>query len=169
MRCILFTCFIMLCLVSRVQAESGFTEALQTLKQQSLSLDRDLLLLEEKITQPLSIYLSLQVDAKFVLQSMTLTLDNKPLLNVQYTDIERQAMAKGGAQLLYRGALPEGEHQLIAYYQSDKGYQGGSKFSFRKDQASQVIEIQILRGKSRESRLQPSVVINTVAGNTDAK
>ncbi len=162
MRGILITGLLILILISRVQAESAFTEALQTLKQQSLSLDRDLLLLEEKITRPLSIYLSTQVDAKFVLNSMTLTLDDKPLLDIQYTDNERQALAKGGAQLLYRGALPSGEHQLIAYYSSDKGYQGGTKFKFSKGDISQVIEIKILKGNSRESRLKPAVVINTV-------
>lgn len=164
MRGILFTVFLILLMFSRAHAESAFTEAMQSLKQQSLSLDRDLLLLEEKITRPLSIYLSTQVDAKFVLHSMTLTLDGKPLLDVKYSDVERKALAKGGAQLLYRGALSPGEHQLIAYYQSDKGYQGGSKFKFSKDDASQIIEIKILKGNSRESRLQPSVVINTIEG-----
>lgn len=145
--------------ISVVSAEQSINLELQSLKQQSLLLDRDLLLLEDKIKQPFSIYVSQKADAKFALETLTLKLDGKSLLVHRYTTNEHKALKKGGAQLIYKGTLTEGEHKLIAYYRSNKNYQGGGEFEFSKTASSQSIEIFIQKNKSKESRLQPKLFI----------
>jgi len=144
---------------SVASAEQSINLELQALKQQSLLLGRDLLLLEDKIKQPFSIYLSQKTDAKFALETLTLKLDGKPLLTHRYSPNQHKALKKGGAQLIYKGTLSEGEHKLIAYYRSNKNYQGGGEFEFNKKPFSQSIEIFIHKNKSKESRLQPALFI----------
>ncbi|MCW8933945.1 MAG: hypothetical protein OQK98_04395 [Gammaproteobacteria bacterium] len=145
-----------------VYAEQSINHELQTLKQKSLLLDRDLLILDDKIKKPFSIYLSQMTDAKFVLEVMTIKLDDKPLTIHNYTDLERKALKNGGAQLIYKGVLADGTHKIIAYYRSNKDYQGGAEFEFNKSSDSQSIEISINRGESKESRLQPKLSIQAV-------
>jgi len=140
--------------------QSSINLQLQSLKQQSLLLDRDLLILEDKIKKPFSIYLSQITDAKFSLETMTVTLDGKVLLKHEYTDRQNEALKKGGAQLLFKGDIAEGPHKLIAYYRSNKNYQSGAELQFIKKPASQSVEISLLKGKSKESRLQPKVFIS---------
>ncbi len=143
-------------------AEQSINLELQVLKQQSLLLDRDLLIVEDKIKKPFSIYLSQLTDAKFAIETLNIQLDGKQLVRHQYTDIERQALKKGGAQLLFKGSLDEGEHQIIAYYRSNKDYQSGEQFTFNKNSAALAIEISLYKGESKESRLQPKVDIKKV-------
>ena len=149
-------------LPSVVCAEQSINLELQALKQQSLILDRDLLILDDKIKKPFSIYLSQKTDAKFVLEVMTIKLDGKPLLSHNYTDLERKALRKGGAQLLFKGVMADGAHKIIAYYRSNKDYQGGDEFEFIKNSDSQSIEISLKKGDSKESRLQPKLSIQAV-------
>jgi len=144
-------------------AEQSINPELQALKQQSLLLDRDLLVLEEKIKQPFNIYLSLRTDAKFVLETITIKLDGEELHVHKYNKKERLALKKGGAQLLFSGLLSPGSHTLIAYYRSNKDYQAGSEFNFDKSNGSQSIEISLRKGESKESRLQPKVLIEEVS------
>lgn len=148
-----------------VCAEQSINLDLQALKQQSLLLDRDLLILDDKIKKPFSIYLSQTTDAKFVLEVMTIKLDGKPLIIHNYTSLERKALKNGGAQLIYKGVLADGVHKIIAYYRSNKDYQGGDEFEFNNNSDSQAIEISLKRGESKESRLQPKLSIETVKKN----
>jgi len=148
-----------------VYAEQSINLELQALKQQSLLLDRDLLILDDKIKKPFSIYLSQNTDAKFVLEVMTIKLDGKPLISHNYTDLERKALKNGGAQLIYKGVLSDGAHKIIAYYRSNKDYQGGHEIEFKKDSDSQAIEISLKRGESKESRLQPKLSIQIIEKN----
>jgi len=143
-------------------AEQNINPELQLLKQQSLLLDRDLLVLEEKIKKPFSIYLSQKTDAKFVLENIVIKLDGQPLLEHKYNETERKALKRGGAQLLFNGSIPAGQHKLIAYYRSSKNYQGGAEFEFIKKNDAQAIEIVLYKSESKESRLQPNVAIKDV-------
>lgn len=162
MRCTQMIILILMLLPLRGNAETDFAELLQTLKQESLSLDRDLLLLEEQITRPVSIYLTLETDSRFVLEKLVLRLDNKLLMDLRYSGLERNALQEGGAQLIYRGMLSPGPHQLISYYQSDKGHQSGKEYRFVKTDDTHVIEIRIQKTHFKESRLQPVVKISSV-------
>ncbi len=158
----LLNCLLLIAFLSAASAEQSINLELQGLKQQSLLLDRDLLILGDEIEKPFSIYLSQVTDIKFVLETMTIKLDGKPLVSHTYTAKERKALKKGGAQLLYKGTLSDGPHKLIAYYRSNKDYQGGEEFEFNKKSASQAVEISLQKGESKESRLQPGVIINNV-------
>ncbi len=168
MRCTQMIILILLILPLAGNTEPAFVEELQQLKQASLSLDRDLILLEEEITQPLSIYLTLETDSRFVLEKLVLRLDNRSLLSQQYSEEQRKALAEGGAQLLFKGELPAGQHQLIAYYQSDKGYQSGKEYRFVKTDSSLIVEIRIQKTNFKESRLHPVVKIGSVKGVQNA-
>lgn len=163
MRFFQFSLYLLLITSSlEIRAEQSINPELQALKQESLLLDRDLLLLEDKIKQPLSIYLSQATDAKFVLETMVVKLNGELLVGHNYTQKERLALKKGGAQLLYKGVLTEGKHKLISYYRSNKDYQGGTEFEFIKAPGMQVIEISIQKSESKESRLRPAVTIKLV-------
>lgn len=136
-------------------ADLQIHQQLQQLKQQSIALDRDLILLEDKVMQPLSVYVSQFADAKFKLESLVLTLDDKPLAKFTYQNRHRQALEQGGAQLVFKGMVAEGKHTLVAYYTSDKGYQGGVEYTLVKQPMAQSIEFRLLKDQSKESRLRP--------------
>lgn len=149
--------------------DTGYSDALQTLKQQSLALDRDLLMLEEKITQPVSIYLTQNTDTRFVLEKMVLTLGDSINIAHQYTDQQRKALARGAAQLLYSGGLPNGKYQLITYYSSNKGHQGGVEFEFVKSNASRVFELRLQKEQTKESRLRPTLLVSEITSMPSQK
>ena len=132
---------------------------LQRLKQQSLELDRDLLILQDKLKQPLRIFVSQYTDSKFVLEKMTIKLNGRQIVSHEYNEVQRQALTDRGAHLIYQGALQPGVYNLIAYYQSGMNYQGGSEFKFTKSNEAYDIEVILHKNESRESRLQPEVSI----------
>ncbi len=148
---------------------AGFAGALHKLKQQSLILDRDLLLLEQQITQPVSIYLTLDTDSRFVLEKLVVKLDGEDIFSHVYTPVERRALVNGGAQLIYKTALKSGKHSLIAYYQSSKGYQGGTEYRFSKTDDSKVLMLHIHSTESKESRLKPQVKVISLEGERHAR
>ncbi len=180
MRCIPFSLIAVLCVsgllnvTMAAQPESGptqgdFSGALQTLKQQSLELERDLLSLEQQITRPISIYLTLDTDSRYFIEKLVLKLDGQDLLTHEYRLEERQALNQGGAQLLYNAPLEAGKHRLIAYYQSNKGYQGGTEYEFIKTDHSIVLKLHIFSNESKESRLKPLMKIVPLEGGSHAR
>ena len=92
----------------------------QALKLQVIELNRDLLLLEEELLYPprsqVAVYLSLDVDDFFQLDTVELRIDNKVVTHYLYTAQQLSALQRGGVQRLYLGILPQGEHQLSAFF-----------------------------------------------------
>ena len=158
MRCI---CFILICVLAVPgllnASPSGLDSSLQLLKQQALELERDLLILEEQLDHPLVIYLSMDAAHKFKLESLHILLDGEPLQIHEYDSNTRDALRKGGAQLVYSGKLALGQHELIAYYRSNRDHQRGAKLEIHKTLKPTFIEIIIQSQQGTETRLRPEL------------
>lgn len=151
---------VLLALWGMGQAQAGGLDtSLQLLKQQALELERDVLILEEQVEHPLVIYFSMQASSKFRLQSLHILLDGQPLIIHEYDSLTRDALHKGGAQLVYQGRLAAGEHELIAYYRNNRDYQRGSKRVINKTLQAKFIEVVVRQEPGAESRSQPELTI----------
>ncbi len=149
-----------------VNALQSIDQALQALKHQSLLLDRDVLLLEEKINKPLIIYITQRESEQFNLSIFTALLDGRLLVRHKYSKEENKALNNGGAQLLFSGALAKGNHKLTVFYRSHNGTMAGSEFSIKKEGTSSVLEIALGRDGASSS-LQPDVSIHLLDQQPD--
>jgi len=133
----------------------GLDEQVQDIKKDVLELTSELSRLEEKLLFPsntqVSLFVSLNGDKKFVLDSMQIKLDNKVVAQHLYTYKEIEALRAGGVQRIYTGNIKTGGHQLVASFigrtESDNQYQRSEKFTVTKAVGPKFVEIQI-GGKS---------------------
>jgi hypothetical protein len=132
---------------------------LEMLRQQTIELNRDFEIYEESLSKPLVIYFSINADQKFRIKSLRVLLDGKLLKLIEYDDKSRRALDAGGAQLVFSGSVLPGKHELIAYYISDRDYQGGTSRVIQKQDETQYMEIEIQKQNTKKSRLQPDVMI----------
>lgn len=124
---------------------------IQTLKQEVIELNRDLLVLEEELLFPAStqiaVFLSMDVGTLFQLDSVQLKLDDTVVTNYLYTERELQALHRGGVQRLYLGNLRAGKHELVAIFTGkgphDRDYRRGATLTFEKSTGPKYIELQI--------------------------
>jgi hypothetical protein len=124
---------------------------IQTLKQEVIELNRDLLALEEELLFPantqVAVFLSMDVGTLFQLDSVQLKFDNSVVTNYLYTDRELQALYRGGVQRLYLGNLRTGSHELVAIFTGkgphDRDYRRGATVTFDKATGPKYIELQI--------------------------
>jgi hypothetical protein len=124
---------------------------IQSLKQDVIELNRDLLVLEEELLFPAStqiaVFVSMDVGTLFQLDSVQLKLDDTVVSNYLYTDREVQALYRGGVQRLYLGNLRAGKHELVAVFTGkgphDRDYRRGATLTFDKATSPKYIELQI--------------------------
>ena len=94
----------------------GLDEQVQEIKSEVLSIAADLNLLEEKLIYPsstqISVFVSLEENETFRLDSIEVMLEGKPVANHIYTFKELEALQKGGVQRVYTGNIRSGEHDL---------------------------------------------------------
>lgn len=138
---------------------------IQSLKQEAMDLNRDLLVLEEELLFPAStqvaVFVSVDIGTLFDLDSVQLKLDGTVVTNYLYTEREAQALHRGGVQRLYMGNLKTGKHELVAVF-SGKGprwrdYRRGATLTFDKGTDPKYIELQIrdeTRGQQPEFRVK---------------
>jgi hypothetical protein len=138
---------------------------IQSLKQEAMELNRDLLVLEEELLFPAStqvaVFVSVDVGTLFDLDSVQLKLDDSVVTNYLYTERELQALHRGGVQRLYMGNLRTGKHELVAVF-TGKGprwrdYRRGTTLKFDKGTDPKYIELQIrdeTRGLQPEFRVK---------------
>jgi len=143
----------------------GLDTRIQSLKQDAMELNRDLLILEEELLFPAStqvaVFVSVDVGTLFDLDSVQLKLDNAIVTNYLYTEREVQALHRGGVQRLYMGNLKGGQHQLVAVF-TGKGprwrdYRRATALIFDKGTDPKYIELQIrdeTRGLQPEFRVK---------------
>lgn len=132
----------------------------QTLKQDVMELNRDLLALEEELLFPAStqvaVFVSLDVGALFELDAVEVKLDDKVVAHYLYTQREIEALRRGGVQRLYLGNLRTGKHELVAFFTGkgphDRDYRRGATVEFEKQTDPKYIELQI---KDVTRNLQP--------------
>ena len=128
------------------------------LKKQVLSLNRDLFILEEDLLFPantqFSVFLSLDADKLFGLDSVQLRIDDKNVANHLYTDRELEALKRGGVQRLFIGNLTSGEHEIVAIFTgvgpSGRDYRRGKTIVLEKTTEPQFVEFTIEGDSSKE-------------------
>ncbi|HEX9473922.1 MAG TPA: hypothetical protein VF931_07020 [Steroidobacteraceae bacterium] len=139
-------------------------EQVQDLKQQVVDLNKDLFVLEEELLFPantqVAVFLSMDVGAFFGLDSVTLRIDNREVINYLYTPRETAALLKGGVQRLYIGNLKAGTHELVALFggkgPNDRDYRRGASIKFEKGVGAKYLELKI---SDRTRRQQPEFEI----------
>jgi hypothetical protein len=139
-------------------------EQIQDLKQQVVDLNRDLFVLEEELLFPantqVAVFLSMDVGEFFGLDSVTLRVDNREVVNYLYTPREVTALLKGGVQRLYLGNLKAGSHELVALFggkgPNDRDYRRGASLKFDKGVGAKYLELKI---SDRARRQQPEFEI----------
>jgi hypothetical protein len=143
----------------------GLDTRIQSLKQEAMELNRDLLVLEEELLFPAStqvaVFVSVDVGALFDLDSVQLKVDDTIVTNYLYTERETQALHRGGVQRLYVGNLKAGKHELVAVFTGkgprSRDYRRGTTLTFDKSTDPKYIELQIrdeTRGQQPEFRVK---------------
>jgi hypothetical protein len=135
----------------------------ESLKESVLTLNRDLLILEEELLYPASsqvaVYVSMDLGTFFSLDAVKLEIDNKLVVSELYSDKQTKAMFRGGVQRLYMGNLKAGEHEFSAIFTGrgpNKDYKRGAKLVVPKTQEPLVLELKIV---DSEALLQPIFTI----------
>jgi hypothetical protein len=134
-------------------------DQVESLKESVLTLNRDLLILEEELLYPASsqvaVYVSMDLGAYFALDAIKLEIDNKLVASELYTDKQTRALFRGGVQRLYMGNLKAGEHEISAFFTGrgpQQDYKRGAKIVITKDQEPVVLELRIV---DSTAQLQP--------------
>jgi len=143
---------------------SAISRNIQNLKNEVLELNRDLFILEEDLlfsaNTQISVFLSLDVDTLFTLDSVQLKLDDKIVSNYLYTDREIKALNQGGVQKLYIGNITSGEHELTALFigqgPSKRNYKRATTKVIDKSDSAKYVELKIVGNSSKE---QPDFVV----------
>jgi hypothetical protein len=143
----------------------GLDTRIQSLKQEAMELNRDLLVLEEELLFPagtqVAVFVSLDVGTLFDLDSVELKLDNSMVTSYLYTERELRALQRGGVHRLYMGNLRTGKHELVAVFTGQgprwRDYRRGTTLTFDKGTEPKYIELQIrdeTRGQRPEFRVK---------------
>jgi hypothetical protein len=144
---------------SQAQETSQPVSELESLKEAVLTLNRDLLILEEELLYPAStqiaVYLSMDVGEYFDLDGVRLEIDNQLVSAELYSDKQVNALFRGGVQRLYLGNLKSGQHEITAFF-TGKGpfrdYKRGASITVTKRQQPLVLELRIV---DSTAKLQP--------------
>lgn len=132
---------------------------IESLKESTLTLNRDLLILEEELLYPASsqiaVYVSMDLGEFFALDAIKLEINNKLVASELYTDKQTNALYRGGVQRLYVGNLKAGEHEVSAFFTgrgAQKDYKRAAKLVVSKNQEPLVLELRII---DSTTKLQP--------------
>jgi len=141
------------------QAPATSAGQVESLKESVLTLNRDLLILEEELLYPASsqvaIYVSMDLGTYFALDAIKLEINNKLVASELYTDKQTKALFRGGVQRLYMGNLKAGEHEISAFFTGrgpQQDYKRGAKIVITKAQEPVVLELRIV---DSTAQLQP--------------
>jgi hypothetical protein len=164
MQALLLTGLTLLTSSAGAESEPGLSESIQTIKQQTLELNRDLFILEEELLYPsdtqVSVFLSLDVGEFFKLDAVKLSIDGKVVTNYLYTDRQLSALRRGGVHRLYLGNLKSGDHELVAVFTGfgpqGRDFRRGTEISFDKQAGPKHLELKIV---DSEAARQPDFVV----------
>jgi hypothetical protein len=124
---------------------------LQQLKKEVIALNRDLFILEEDLLFPSStqvvVFLAVDVGDYFKLDAVELKIDEQTVTHYLYTQKQQLALAKGGVQKLHLANLPQGKHELTAFFVGvgphDREYKRATTLSFEKGSEAKMLELRI--------------------------
>ena len=123
----------------------------EQLKQDIVNLNRELMKLEEDVLYPLDtqvvIFLGVDENAPFTLESVELLIDKKFATSYLYSDREIQALKRGGVQRLHVGNLTTGGHNIQAVFNGrvadNKFFRSTAKASFSKQAGAKYLELRV--------------------------
>jgi hypothetical protein len=138
----------------------GLDQEVQGLKKDVVDLNRELFVLEEELLFPantqVAVFVSMDVGDFFALDTVTLKIDQKEVINYLYTPREVEALLKGGVHRLYLGNLKVGKHELVAFFSgkgpNDRDYKRGATLKFEKGIGAKYLELKI---NDRQRKQQP--------------
>jgi len=156
--------FSSLTMAENTETAQDINQNIQNLKNEVLELNRDLFILEEDLlfsaNTQVSVFLSMDTDDLFKLDSVQLKLDDKIVSNYLYTEREINALKQGGVQRLYIGNLTSGKHELTAFFigkgPSNRNYKRATTKTIEKSDDAKYVELKIIGDASKE---QPSFVV----------
>ncbi len=127
------------------------SKSIQELKQNVITLNKDLRLMEEKLLFPSStkytIFVSVSSGTFFTLESIKLKLDGKLVSTQIYSEKQRQAMLRGGVHKLYVTNLNEGDHNATLFFtgigSGGRDYKRASTIEFKKGPSGEYLEVAI--------------------------
>lgn len=144
-------------------APSATAGQVESLKESVLTLNRDLLILEEELLYPAStqiaVYVSMDLGKYFALDAIKLEINNQLVASELYTDKQTSALFRGGVQRLYVGNLKSGEHEISAFFTGrgpQQDYKRGAKITINKGQEPVVLELKIV---DSTAQMQPEFSI----------
>jgi hypothetical protein len=144
--------------------EGSLDDRIQAAKADVISLNRDLMVLEEELLFPantqVAVFVSMDIGLLFDLDSVQIKLDDKVVSNYLYTPLEVQALHRGGVQRVYLGNLKAGPHEIVAFFTGkgphNRDYKRGTTIRFDKTTEPKYIELQI---KDDQQKIQPDFVV----------
>jgi len=129
-------------------------EQVQGLKEEVIKINREMLLLQEKLLYPsssqISVFVSLKSSPKFSLDSIELKLNTRPVQKHIYTFRELEALRKQGVHRLYTGNLAVGKHKLAVTVRGrtsgNNSYTRSASFDISKAIGPKLVELRIVSG-----------------------
>lgn len=126
-------------------------EQLESLKQDVLALNLDLLIIEEELLfssgSQLEVFLSVDTGTLFSLDAVKLKVDGKLVASDLYTERQVSALSRGGIQRLYLGKLEPGSHYISASFTgrgpNGRNYERAATITIEKSNAATVLELKI--------------------------
>ena len=144
---------------AQTEAPAQSAGQVESLKESVLTLNRDLLILEEELLYPASsqvaVYVSMDLGTYFALDAIKLEINNKLVASELYTEKQTKALFRGGVQRLYIGNLKTGEHEISAFFTGrgpQQDYKRAAKVIINKNQEPVVLELRIV---DSTAQLQP--------------
>lgn len=133
------------------QNSTEISAQVEQLKQQLLTLNRELFILEEDLLFPAStqiaLFVSVDTGKFFILDSVEVKIDNQNVAGFLYTERQRVALEQGGIQKVYLGNLTLGEHELTAIFigvdNEGRRVKRAVTHSFRKEDEPLMIELKL--------------------------
>lgn len=129
----------------------GLDEQVQDVKKDVLNLTSELSSLEEKLLFPsnsqVAMFVSLNKDDDFRLDSVQIKLNNKVVAHHLYAFRELEALHRGGVQKIFMGNIKTGEHDLIVSFigKAPEGeeYKSSASYKVKKSVGPKFVEIKI--------------------------
>ena len=160
-----FLCVLLFSLVSagaaeaqQVQGAGDLDAQIQSIKQQALELNRDLLILEEDLLFPvdsrLTVYLSMDEGDFLSPDAVRLSIDGTQVTHYLYAERQLVALRQGGLQRLYMGNVKAGDHEIIAVLiGTDPGgsdYRREAQLVLEKTSGAKNLEVKIAEAEEKQ-------------------
>lgn len=134
-------------------------EQVQGLKGEVISINRELMLLQEKLVYPsntqMSVFVSLTGGEDFSLDAIELRIDGQLVEKHLYSFRELEALRKKGVQRLHTANVAAGKHQvevaMAGHAGSNESWNQQAVFAVTKETGPKLIELSVIGGGSKPS------------------